>query len=131
MDGEAFIWALPYILIAAVMYSIYVFKTSRGKDLFKKAKQAINQGDLAEGVTLLKQALWKANEKPNLEHEILNELNRAYQEKTIVFDCRDYQVLISHYEQLAGKSSHKAISEIKKVQALKKQLIDKMPDLTK
>ena len=129
MEAEDILWVLPYLILAGVMYSIYLWKTARGKSLLAQSRSLIEAGDQRGGIHLLKEALWKANEKPNLEQQILDEFTRIYQSRGISYDNQDYIVLIDQFRELSKKGSTKALDEMKKVQSLKKQLIDRMPDI--
>jgi len=130
MEAEDILWVLPYAILAAVLYSIYLWKTARGRGLLARSQSLIGAGNLREGVHLLKEALWKANEKPDLEQSILDELTKAYQASGKPFDAHDYILLIGQFRELSKKGSTKAIEEMKKVQKLKKQIIDRMPDVS-
>ena len=127
MEIEDLFWVLPYALLAVVMYSLYFWKTARGRSLLAKSRELIDAGKLPEGADLLKEALWKANEKPELEHAILDELANVYQVCGHSFDSQDYVLLISQYQGLEKKGSTKSLQELQKVQMLKKQVIDGMP----
>jgi len=130
MEAEDILWALPYLILAAVLYSIYLWKTARGRNLLTKAQSLLSSGDTGQAVDLLKQALWKANEKEELERSILAELDRAYRSRSIPFDSHDYVLLIGQFQELKKKGSTKAMAELKKVQALKKKLIEYMPEVS-
>jgi hypothetical protein len=124
---ESIAWAIPFLVIAAVFYAIAAWKKSKGRGLHRQAQLLLSSGRRNEARDVLLQALWKANEEPNLERQILADLGRLYGEIGTPFSPDDYEVLIGQYKQLKKKGSHKAISEMKKVQALKKELIDRMP----
>ena len=119
----------PFVILTAVFYCIYLWKTTRARKLLTKATTSFGDANAREAVSLLKQALWKANEKPELERSILAKLGQAYQQWMIAFNESDYLILIGQFEQLSQKGSYKALQEVRKVQTLKKQLIDRMPDL--
>lgn len=121
--------SVPIVIIMVVFYCIHLRKVARGRSLLAKAQSSLEYGNATDAVILLKQALWKANEKPELERSILAELGQAYQHRNVAFDPRDYLILVGQYELLAKKGTAKAIEELKKAQLLKKQLIDRMPDL--
>ena len=126
---ESVVWALPFLVIAAIFYGIAAWKKNKGQGFHAEAKQLLSQGNHKEARELLLQALWKANEIPQLERRILTDLGKLYEEINVAFDPGDYMVLIRQFEQLSTKKSHKAISEMKKVQAVKKGLIGGMPTL--
>jgi hypothetical protein len=126
---EALIYAIPFGIIAIIYYLGYLKKTSKGRAFLNKANDLIKKGDLKQGVNLLKESLWKLNEKPELEKLIVNELDRIYQSKNLIFDKNDYLTLIEQYVILYKKGSNKALAEIKKVQYAKKAIIDSMPEI--
>jgi hypothetical protein len=126
---ESILWASPFIVLAIIGYSMYFWKTIQGKKLLSKGTSLIDAGCLPQGVNVLKDALWKANEKPELERAIIQKLDRVYKQKNISFDSNNYLVLVTQYRTLSKKKSYIALEEIKKVQALKKQILDKMPNI--
>lgn len=130
MEAEDILWVLPYVILIAVLYSIYLWKTARGKKLLAQGRELIRAGNSREGVRLLKEALWKANQKPDLELAILDELVNAYKGCGVIFDAHDYIVLVNQFRELNKKGSGKAVDELKKVQKLKKQVIDRMKDVS-
>lgn len=119
----------PFVVLTVVLYCIYLWKTTRARKLLTKATSSFGDTNARDAVSLLKQALWKANEKPELERSILAKLGQTFQQGTIAFNEGDYLILIGEFEQLSQKGSYKALQEIRKVQTLKKQLIDRMPNL--
>lgn len=127
---EDFLIVIPFILIAIVFYTIYLFKVSKAKKLLSQAKEANTNGEYALAVTLFKKALWKANEKPEMEAIILSSLAGIYEKNGITFDPDDYETLIQQFQILKKKSSRKSLQEMGKVNKLKKQLIDRMPELS-
>ena len=133
MNAEDFIEsiavALPFLLIAAVFYAIAAWKKSKGRGLHDQAQQLLSSGSHRDARDVLLQALWKANQEPHLERRILADLCRLYTEVGIQYSADDYEVLIGQFEQLSRKKSYKAISEMKKVKALKKELIGRMPNI--
>jgi len=130
MEAEDILWVLLYAILAAVLYAIYWWKTSRVRSLLGKSQSLIAVGNLRKGVHLLKEALWKTNENPDLEQSILDELAKAYQARGVSFDSQDYILLIGQFRELSKKGSTKAIEEMKKVQKLKRKIIDRMPDVS-
>jgi inorganic pyrophosphatase/exopolyphosphatase len=120
---------LPFLIIAVVFYSIYLYKISKAKQLLSEAEEAEKDGNLASAVILLKQALWKANEKPEMEKRILLSLTDIFGKYQITLDTGDYEKLIEQFQILKKKSSRKSLQEMGKVNKLKKELITKMPDL--
>jgi len=124
---ESLVWGLPFFLIAIVFYCIALWKKGKGRGLHAEAQRLVESGDQQTARHVLLEALWKANEEPKLERRILADLCRVYVKAGVSFDSGDYEILIRQYEQLAKKGSHKAFSELKEVQALKKSLIDRMP----
>ncbi len=129
MEAVDVLWILPYVVLVAVFYLIYAWKTARGRRLLAKARTVSSSGNVREAVRLLKEALWKANEKPGLERSILNDLAQEYRSRGISFDLQDYLILIEQFQDLSKKGSTKAMEELKQVQALKKQIIERMPNI--
>ena len=124
---ESFVWALPFLMIACIYYGIAAWKKAKGRGLRDRALALLSSGNHGDAHDVLMQALWKANEEPRLERQILADMGRLYEKIGIRFSAEDYKLLIGQFEQLSKKGSYKAISEMKKVQALKKALIGKMP----
>jgi len=121
---------LVFFVIAAVFFSIYLFKVGKAKQLLSEAEKARAGGDDRSAVGLFKQALWKSNESPAMERKILSSLDKIYKGRTINHDFTDYGKLVGQLEILKKKSSQKAMGEMGQVQKLKKALIDEMPDLS-
>lgn len=130
MEAEDILWIVPYAILAVGCGSIYVWKTMRAKRLLARAQSADSSGDPNGRADLLKTALRKANEKPELERSILNELAALYRSCDVSFDARDYRILVEQFQELSRKGSTKAIEELKQIQALKKQIIDRMPRIS-
>jgi hypothetical protein len=126
---ESILWAIPFLAIAGVLYAFAIWKKSKGKGLCAQARERLRSGQRGEARELFLQALWKANEEPSLERLILSDLSRLYGDVGPAFPGGDYEVLIGQFEQLSRKKSHKALSEMKQVQALKKELIGRMSRL--
>jgi thioredoxin-like negative regulator of GroEL len=116
--------------IAVIFYIIYLVKTSYAKKYLTEAENAMAAGNHLEAVTTFKKALWKANEKPEIEAKILDRLAELYQQHKIDHSFEEYHSLIKQFQVLSKKSSNKAIKEMGEVQSLKKKLIEKMPDLS-
>jgi hypothetical protein len=116
--------------IAVIFYIIYLVKTSYAKKYLTEAENAMVAGRHLEAVTIFKKALWKANEKPEIETKILDRLAELYQQHKINHSFEEYRSLIKQFQVLSKKSSNKAIKEMGEVQTLKKKLIEKMPDLS-
>lgn len=127
---ETLLWVSPFIVIAIVFYSIYLLKIRKAKQLHYEAEEAERNGEYATAVTLFKQSLWKANEKPEMETGILLSLTGIYKKHNIAFDAGDYEKLIEQFQTLKKKSSRKSLQEMGKVNKLKKELIDRMPELS-
>ena len=127
---ETLLWISPFIVIAIVFYSIYLLKMRKAKLLHSEAEEAERNGEYATAVTLFKQSLWKANEKPEMETSILLSLTDIYKKHNIAFDNGDYEKLIEQFQTLKKKSSRKSLQEMGKVNKLKKELIDRMPELS-
>ena len=119
--------ALPFFLLAAILYAIASWKKRQGIGLHVDAQRLLDIGDEEAGRNVLLQALWSANEEPSIERQILRDLRNLYSRSGVDFQTDDYEVLISQFERLSRKGSHKAWSELKKVQVLKSELIDRMP----
>lgn len=126
---ESLAYALPFLAIAGVFYLIAARKKRLGRKLHAQAKHLLASGRDKEARELLLQALWKANEEPGLERQILDDLGQFFQEAWVDVLIDDYRLLVRQFEALAKKGSHKAISEMKKVQGLKQALIDRMPSV--
>ena len=124
---EGIVWALPFLAIAGIYYVIAIWKKTKGKGLHARARELLDSGSYKEARDVLLQSLWKANETPQLERQILNDLSRVYENLGIAFESSNYKELIRQFEMMSSKHSQKAISEMKKIQALKKDLIDRMP----
>ena len=65
-----------------------------------------------------------------METRILLSLSGIYKKNNINHDFDDYKKLIEQFKILDKKSSNKSMREMGKVNELKKELIDRMPDLT-
>lgn len=124
---ECLAYALPWLALAGVLYAFAFWKKSKGRKLHAEAREHLATGDLDEARDRLLQALWKANEEPEIERRILADLDVVCQRSQVDFRSDDYEVLILQFEQLSKKGSHKALAEMKKVQALKWRLIERMP----
>lgn len=118
-----------FLAIAAIFGIIYLFKITKSKQLFAVAIDAKTQGDDKLAVSLFKQALNLANEQPDKEMDILSNLKEVYAKHNLEYDFKDYETLISQSRTLKSKSSNKAIREMGKVNKLKQDLIDRMPEL--
>jgi hypothetical protein len=127
--GEVLLSVLPFAIIAAVFFGIYLFKVSKAKQFLGEAEEAEVRGEYAAAVELFKKALWKANEKPEMERAILGSLARIYSKHDIGFESGDYERLIEQFAVLKKKSSRKALKEMGQVNKLKKELIDRMPEV--
>ena len=62
-----------------------------------------------------------------LERQILPDLGHVYEKLGVTFESSNYKELIRQFELMSLKHSQKAITEIKKIQALKRELINRMP----
>lgn len=123
---ESVLYASPWLLVAALFYAIAWWKKRRGKDLFSEARELLAAGQVREARESLLSALSSANEEPQLESAILAELERCCTESSASICFEDYRALISQYQRLSRKGSHKALSELKQVQSAKSQLIGRM-----
>jgi hypothetical protein len=130
MDGdillESAVYALPWFLLAAIFYGFALWKKFRGQNLLSDARQLRTAGKTQEACGTYLNALWKANEEPRLEREILAELSQIYGGTNPKFRSGDYETLIVQFERLSKKGSHRAIAELKEVQSLKSHLIEQM-----
>ena len=124
---ESIVVAVPFLLLAALFYGLAARKKHKGKSFHSQAKQLIENGNDTEAREVLLRALWSANEEPHLERNILADLRELYTRVGIELETDDYDLLISQYESLSRKGSHKAWSDLKQVQALKSELIDRLP----
>ena len=97
MQPADLLWALPYLILAAVLGSIYWWRTARGRSLLAKGSALTDAGRVREAVVTLKAALRKANQKPDLEQAILDELARAYKAGGVAFDPGDYLLLVGQF----------------------------------
>ncbi len=125
---EALLWGAPFFLIALVFYGLSANKKRVGNKLQLQAQAELEAGRSTRARDKFLQALWKANEEPALERQILRSLQALPIEAKVPLAFADYELLIGQYEQLAKKSSHKALSELKQVQALKLELIQRVPE---
>jgi alcohol dehydrogenase YqhD (iron-dependent ADH family) len=125
-------FGLTFILlgIAAIFLIIYLFKVAKAKKFYSEAVGAKTHGNDRLAISIFKKALWKANEKPDMETDILSKLKELYSKHNIVHDFGDYETLIEQFRTLKKKSSHRSLREMGKVQKLKKELIDRMPELS-
>lgn len=64
-----------------------------------------------------------------MEERILLDLQEIFSKHAVDFNFQDYQKLIEQFQVLPKKSSNKDLRELGKVQDLKKEMIDKMPEL--
>lgn len=124
---ECLLFASPFLFLAAALYGYAIWKAHQGRTLLTEARRLSSHGRQAEGHALLCQALWQANEEPALEREILAELTRSCQALGLEWSAEHYETLIAQFEVLATKGSHAALGEMKKVQALKERLGQKIP----
>ncbi len=124
---EAFAFAVPWFLLAGLFFAIAAWKKRKGGGLHAEARQLLAEGKDIEAHPVLLEALQSANEEPRIERGILADLGGVYQRAGIAFRADDYELLILQFEQLSKKGSHKAWSELKQVQALKFELIERMP----
>jgi len=123
------LWALPFFALAGALYAYGMHKQRRGRRLHARAQELLSGGDREQARATLLQSLWNANETPELERRILADLAGLYRDAGVSCDLNDYDVLVRQYEQLAKKHSQKALLELRAVQGLKRQLIDRMPRL--
>lgn len=121
--------ALPFLALAGVFYLVALWKKSSGRSLHARAQQHLLAGNRKGALDDLRQALWRANEEPVLERRILTDLDALYRDAGLPFSAANYELLIEQFDRLSKKHSQKAHAEMKKVLALKKQLIDHMPAL--
>ena len=119
--------AAPFFVIAAACYAVAIRKKRRGVGLQGKAHALMERGDDKTAREALLAALWSANEQPAIERRILDDLRQLYARSGVELQTDDYDLLIVQFERLSRKGSHKAWSELKQVQSLKHQLIDRMP----
>lgn len=105
-------------------------KEKKANTLSSRAYNAIADGDDKLAISLLKQALWQANESPDIEEPILSKLKELYKNHTIEHDFGDFEKLVEQFRILKKKSSMKSAKEMQKVVELKKVLIDRMPELS-
>ena len=122
--GMVFVW----LGIAAIFFIIYLLKSANAQKSYSRAVEAKTRGDDVSAVKLFKQALWKANEKPDMETDIVSKLEELYNNRNIVYDFQDYKKLIEQFRILKKKSSQKSLREMGKVNKLKKDIIDRMPE---
>ena len=122
--GMVFVW----LGIAAIFFIIYLLKSAKAQKSYSRAVEAKTRGDDVSAVKLFKQALWKANEKPDMETDIVSKLEELYNNRNIVYDFQDYKKLIEQFRILKKKSSQKSLREMGKVNKLKKDIIDRMPE---
>ena len=122
--------AYIFLGIAVIFGIIYFFKVAKAKKLYSEAVVAKTRGDDRLAVSLFKQALWKANEKPDMEWDILSNLKELYSKHKVEHDFGDYETLIEQFRTLAKKSSNKSMREMGEVNKLKQELIDRMPELS-
>lgn len=123
---ESILYASPWLLVAALLYSIALWKKRCGRNLHADARLLLSEGRSDEARENFLCALWKSNEEPQLEREILAELRQFFGDANRGFRPNDYEKLIRQFENLSKKSSHKAFSELKEVQTAKSHLIDQM-----
>jgi hypothetical protein len=107
--------------IAVIFYIIYLVKTSYAKKYFTGAENAMAAGKHLEAVTIFRKALWKANEKLEIEAKILDRLEELFRQHKINHSFEEYRSLIKQFQFLSKKSSNKAIKEMGEVQTLKKK----------
>lgn len=115
--------------IAAVCFVLSKVKKGKAKRLTAEAESAWDAGNDSAAISLFKEALWKANEEPALEEKIIASLNALYSKVGIHWDFSGYEALVEQFKWLSKKSSNKAMRELGEVQGLKKEVLDRMPDL--
>lgn len=124
-------WAYVAIFggIAVLFAGLYWWKLSTARKLLAGADEAIARGDPKGALEQLKEGLWRANEKGSLERAMLERIELLYSKHSVTWDGSDYRLLITQFEQLSRASSQAALEEMKQVQGLKQQLIERMPAL--
>jgi len=130
MDPITIALIVVAVLGIIIGYIISKSKEKKANELSSKAFNAIADGDDKLAITLLKQALWKANESPDIGSPVLSKLKELFLKHNIEHDFGDYEKLIEQFRILKKKSSMRSAQEMKKVVELKKKLIDKIPELT-
>lgn len=110
-----------FLAIAVIAGIIYLFKVAKAKKLYSKAVDAKTQGDDKLAISVFKEALGLANEKPDVEADILSQLKELYAKHNLKYDFRDYQTLINQFQTLQKISSNKAMREMGKVNKLKNE----------
>ena len=130
MDPISIALIVVAVLLIIVSLVIRSSKEKKANTLSSRAFNAIADGDDKLAISLLKQALWQANESPQIEEPILSKLKELYKKHNIEHDFGDFEKLIEQFRILKKKSSMKSAKEIQKVVELKKALIDRMPELS-
>ena len=118
-----------FLAIAVIFGIIYLLKVAKAKKLYSKAVDVKTQGDDKLAISLFKEALGLANEKPDVEADILSQLKELYAKHNLKYDFGDYQTLINQFQILQKKSSNKAMREMGEVNKLKLKMIENMPEL--
>ena len=130
MELGDFFLAFVFLGIALILGIIYLFKVGKAKKLLAEATEAKNRGDDRTAITLYKEALKHANEKPDMEQGIVAHLQNIYTNHKLAYDFSDYNKLIEQTRILKKKSSTKSTRELVKVIKLKAEMVDKMPGLS-
>jgi len=116
--------ALGFLGLAGVLALLVWRKERRARRLLTEAQGL----DHARAVPLLLEALTAAEETPELEEVLLDELDRRYQALGLTWDPAPYRRLIAQYRRLAGMgtggAAHAALIE---GQQLKRRLVAGFP----
>jgi len=121
--------AYIFLGIALIFGVLYLIKVANAKKFYSRAIDAKTNSDDRLAISLFKQALSYANDKPDMETDILAELKELYAKHNIAFDFGDYEKLIEQIRILGKKSSNKSMREMGEVIKLKQELIVTMPEL--
>jgi hypothetical protein len=125
--------ALAFIFFAIVAFVtggiIYLIKMGKAKKHLEEAEEAKKRGDDKAAIVILKKALNNANEKPDMEASILMQLDTLYKKNGLEYDFSDFNKLTAQFQILKKKSSTKVLDDLLKVAELKKEMVEKMPEL--
>jgi hypothetical protein len=129
MEAGDFFLVFIFLGLAALAGLIYLVKMRKAKKHLTLAGEAKLRGDDKTAIILFKKALNHANEKPDMEAEILLQLEALYANNGLKYDFSDLNQLLEQTRVLSKKSSNKALRELGKVLKLKKEIVDEMPEL--